>query len=166
MIRDPRFTTPWGLLTDLEKNAETVFLLYRSRWKIEQLPQAGKQLRGGHRWFVHAAESRYRLPELCLFAASVALYLSATCAAVSTGFWNRNPRATAGRYRRVLSRACLPEMELIRDEFSRLPCCDGEVSKMRSRVRVKESVFSHLPVGVMANRRFAGQRKEASFTGN
>jgi hypothetical protein len=49
VIRDPLYATPWVLLTNLAETAETIFLLYRSRWKIEQLPQTGKQLLGGHR---------------------------------------------------------------------------------------------------------------------
>ena len=102
VIRDPKYRNPWLLLTDLSESAQTIFALYHSRWKIEQIPQTGKQLLGGHRSFVHADESRYRLPELCLLSASVCLYLSATSKAIATGFWDRNPKPTPGRFRRTL----------------------------------------------------------------
>jgi hypothetical protein len=45
VVHDPRYKHPWVLLTDLRNaRAETVFLLYRSHWHIEQLPQTAKQL--------------------------------------------------------------------------------------------------------------------------
>ena len=166
MIRDPKYATPWVLLTDLEESAETIYRLYRARWKIEQLPQTAKQLLGGHRAFVHGEQSRYRLPEITLFAASLALYLAATSRAVATGFWDRSPKATAGRFRRVLSEAALPETALIGNELARLSCFDAKVVEMLGRVRVKHSVFGHLPRGVMANRRYEGQRKQTTITGN
>ncbi len=166
VIRDPKYKAPWLLLTDLSESAETIFLLYRSRWKIEQLPQTGKQLLGGHRSFVHGEESRYRLPEICLLAASVCLYLSATSKAIATGFWDKHPKPTPGRFRRALSNASLPDAGEIADELRTLSGFSGEVDKILGRVRSKRSVFGHLPPGVMAHRRQKRQHENASITGN
>lgn len=166
VIRDPKYKNPWVLLTDLSEPAEIIFGLYRSRWKIEQLPQTGKQLLGGHRSFVHGDESRYRLPELCLVAASICLYLSATSKAVATGFWDKHPKATPGRYRRALSDAPLPNIQGITDELVDLSCFDGKEDKSLGRVRAKRSVWGHLPTGTTAHRRTKGQYATASLTGN
>jgi len=166
VIRDPKYKQPWVLLTDLQESGETIFHLYRSRWKIEQLPQTGKQLLGGHRSFVHAEESRYRLPELCLFAATLALYLSATSRAVATGFWDRNPKPTPGRFRRVLFRASLPDLTSSDRELRTLSGGDDKVKEILDRVRVKRSVFSHLPLGIMAHCRCKLSPSRAALTGN
>ncbi len=155
VVLDPRYKAPWVLLTDLPKeSAETIFRLYRSRWPIEVIPLTGKQLLGGYRAFVHAEACRYRLPELCLVAASVSLYLSATCAAVSSGFWDKNPQPTAGRFRRVLSGACLGKLPEL-----------GAILGFSGRVRLKRSVHGHLKKGVEANRRYRGQRAVPPLTG-
>ena len=152
VIHDPRYANAWLLVTDLgHVSAETVYLLYCSRWKIEQLPLTGKQVLGGHRSFVHAATSRYRLPEICLLCASVSLYLSATCAAVATGFWDRCPKRTPGRYRRVLSAAPLPVF--------------GELAVGAGRVREKRSVQEHLPKGRAAHCRRAKGKTDTAVTG-
>ena len=176
MIRDPKYKNPWLLLTDLSEPAEIIFALYRSLWKIEQLPQTGKQIAqsclsnfrilGGHRSFVHSDESRYRLPEMCLLAASACLYLSATSKVIATGFWDKHPKPTPGRFRRALSNASLPDIGEIRDELRILPDFSGKVDKMLGRVRSKRSVFEHLPVGAMAHRRQKKQKEKPSLTGN
>lgn len=142
VIKDPRYKNEWVLLTDLcDASAETIYRLYCSRWKIEQLPLTGKQILGGHRSFVHAATSRYRLPEICLLCASLSLYLSATCDAMATGFWDRCPRRTPGRYRRVLSGAKLPQFR--------------ELAAGYGRVREKHSVHGHLSKGIAGHCRQA-----------
>jgi len=152
VIADPRYKREWVLLTDLtDVSAETVYHLYRSRWGIEQLPQTGKQILGGHRSFVHAETSRYRLPELCLLCASVSLYLSATSEASPTGFWDRHPARTPGRYRRSLSSAKMPE-------FRQLPVGGG-------RVREKHSVHEHLSKGIAGHCRQAKKENYPCVTG-
>lgn len=152
VIRDPKYKNPWLLLTDLhQESAENLFLIYRSRWHIEVLPLTAKQLLGGARSFVHSQASRYRLPELCLLAASLSLYLSALSPAVASGFWDRNPKPTAGRFRRSLAGAALPEF--------------GSLEGVSGRVRQKRSVHGHLPRGVEANRRYRGQRARRPVTG-
>jgi hypothetical protein len=166
VIRDPKYKSPLVLLTSLHESARIIFGLYRSRWKIEQIPQTGKQLLGGHRSFVHADESRYRLPELCLLSASVCLYLSATSKAIATGFWDRHPKPTPGRFRRVLSDALLPEKDTIASELPTLSDFSGKVRKMLGRIRVKRSVFGHLPLGAVAHTRQKNQQPRTSVTGN
>ena len=152
VIKDPRYKNEWILLTDLRRaSAATVYALYRSRWKIEQLPLTGKQMLGGHRSFVHAATSRYRLPEICLLCASLSLYLSATCEAVATGFWDRHPQRTPGRYRRVLSRAKLPQFR--------------ELAVGYDRVREKHSIHEHLLKGIAGHCRQAKRETSHSVTG-
>lgn len=152
VIFDPNHKDPWLLITDLhQESAEHLFLIYRSRWHIEVLPLTAKQLLGGARSFVHSQASRYRLPELCLLAASLSLYLSALAPAVASGFWDRKPKPTAGRFRRALSGAAMPEFE--------------SLEGVSSRVRQKRSVYGHLPKGVKANRRYRGQRATPSVTG-
>jgi hypothetical protein len=139
VIRDPRYKTPWVLLTSLSVSGESLWRLYRDRWPIEQVPLAAKQMLGGCRSFVHSQECRHRLPELCLLAGAVSLYLAATCEPVKTGFWDRYPARTPGRFRRALSRESLPDI-------STLSC-------FCARVRKKVSVYAHLPVGILAHRR-------------
>lgn len=152
VVEDPRYQNPWVLVTDLEKvSAETVYLLYRSRWHIEQLPQTGKQILGGHRSFVHASECRYRLPEVCLLAASLSLYLSATCDAVKSGFWDRHPQRTPGRFRRVLASVAMPEFE--------------KLAVGMGRVRQKRSVHGHLLKGREAHGRQPKPKMDPTITG-
>jgi hypothetical protein len=148
VIRDPRYKTPWVLLTRLSVSGESLWRLYRDRWPIEQIPLCAKQMLGGCRSFVHSEPCRHRLPELCLLAGALSLYLAATCEAVKTGFWDRNPGRTPGRFRRALSRESLPDI-------STLPC-------FSARVRKKASVFGHLPVGILAHRR--QKRSDAIFS--
>jgi hypothetical protein len=140
VIVDPRYQSPWVLLTDLAgQSAETIFRLYRCRGHIEQLPQTGKQLLGGQRAFVHAEPCRHRLPEVCLLAASLSLYLSATSPARATGFWDRHPEPTPGRFRRALAGSSMPDL--------------SQLAPSGGRVRQKRSVHGHLPKGVSAHRR-------------
>jgi hypothetical protein len=103
---------------------------------MEQVPLAAKQMRGAQRAFVFGAESRYRLPELALFAGNVLAYVAATTAAVATGFWERHCRPTCGRLRRVL----------LRVDFS-------EMSLPAGSLRKKASVTTPLPTGVQGYRR-------------
>jgi len=155
VVQDPRYKNPWVLLTNLCVSGESVWRLYRERWPIEQVPLAAKQMLGGCRSFVHWETCCHRLPELCLLAGAVSLYLAATCEAVRTGFWDRNPARTPGRFRRALSRESLPDI-------STLSC-------FSARVRKKESVFGHLPVGILAHRRqkrSSAAYEMAAFTGN
>jgi hypothetical protein len=97
---------------------------------------AAKQMLGGARQFVFAPESCQRLPELNLLAGSIVTYLAATLPAVPTGFWDRNPKPTPGRLRRLLARTPFPK-----------------TYPLPERHREKNSVFDHLPKGVLGHRR-------------
>ena len=91
------------MATALDLAPRDVCALYRDRWPVEQLPLAAKQLLGAARQFGWAPETCQRLPELALLGGAVLAYLAATQAAVPTGFWDRCPRPTPGRLRRLLA---------------------------------------------------------------
>lgn len=133
---DPRYKKPLVLASDLPLAPEQIFLIYKDRWTVEMPPLAAKQMIGLHRQFVFAPESCYRLPELALLAGSILSYTSATLHAIPTGFWDRLPKPTPGRLRRVLAEA----------DFPNLVELDPELRK-------KNSVTDHLSKGVDAHRR-------------
>lgn len=138
VIFDPRYQEALVLVTNLPKSvsARDIWLLYRNRWPVEQMPLAAKQMLGASRSFVFASDSRVRLPQLALLVGNVLSYVAATSAPVATGFWDRACRPTCGRLRRVLCRL----------HFSDLPFGEGQV-------REKASVTAHLQTGVRAHRR-------------
>ena len=135
-IYDPAYATPWLLATRLKLKAVTVKAMYQDRWPVEQIPLAAKQMVGAHRQFVHAEESVQRLPELALFAGSILSFLAATAPAAPTGFWDRQPRRTPGRFRRMLMGKPFPQSY-----------------PLPGQLRKKESVTAHLPKGILAPRR-------------
>jgi hypothetical protein len=134
-IYDPAYTTPWLLATPLKLKAATVKAIYQDRWPVEQIPLAAKQMVGAHRQFVHAAESIQRLPELALLAGSILSFLAATAPVAPTGFWDRQPKRTPGRFRRMLMGQPFPQSYPFPEQL-----------------RKKASVFAHLPVGILARR--------------
>jgi hypothetical protein len=135
-LYDPAYTTPWLLATPLDLKAATVRAMYQDRWPVEQIPLAAKQMVGAHRQFVHAQESIQRLPELALLAGSILSYLAATVPAAPTGFWDRQPRRTPGRFRRMLMGKPFPQSY-----------------PLPQQLRKKASVTGHLPKGSLAHRR-------------
>ena len=135
-IYDPRFRQPWLLACPLRLSGRALHGLYRDRWPVEQVPSAGKQMLGGARQFVFAPESCQRLPELNLLAGAIVTYLAATLPAVPTGFWDRNPKPTPGRLRRLLARVNFPKLY-----------------PLPERLRKKDSVCDHLPKGILGHRR-------------
>jgi hypothetical protein len=133
---DPLYQAPLVLGTNLPAAPVIIFQLYLDRWPVEEVPLVCKQLLGLQRQFVFAAAARFRLPELGLLAANILAHLAAGLPALPTGFWDRQPRRTPGRLRRVLSQAGFPK------EYP----LDG-------RLREKQAVTAHLPKGVAAHRR-------------
>lgn len=134
---DPLYKQPLVLATNLQLAApETAYLIYRDRWPVEQAPLAAKQMIGLHRHFVFAPEVCFRLPELSLLAGAILTYVAAVLPPVPTAFWDRAPKSTPGRLRRVLAQA----------DFPNLIAFDPELRK-------KKSVTAHLPKGVDAHRR-------------
>ena len=140
-IYDPRYEDPWLLACSVKLSGKTLYGLYRDRWPVEQVPLAAKQILGGERQFVFAEESRQRLPELELLSGAIATYLAATLPATPTGFWDRNPKPTPGRLRRVLAEEVFP---------IDIP--------LPERIRKKPSPTEHLPKGILGHRR----QKQAS----
>lgn len=130
VIYDPRWTEPLVLATTLPVAPRTLRDLYLDRWPVEQLPLAAKQMLGAARAFVSAPETCQRLPALALLAGSILTYLAATQPAVPTGSWDRNPRPTPGRLRRLLATAVFP---------TSFP--------FPARIRQKAAVSDHLPKG-------------------
>ena len=140
-ISDPAYTEPLLVATPLALSPQVLRALYRDRWPVEQLPLAAKQMLGAARQFVHEQETCQRFPELALLAGAVLTYAAATSPAVPTGAWDRQPRRTPGRLRRLLAQADFPQ------DFP-LPV----------RFRVKRALTDHLPKG------FWGQRRRPSPT--
>jgi hypothetical protein len=132
-FHDPAFKHPWLLACSLKLCFESVHALYTDRWSVEQIPLSAKQMLGSHRQFVHASESVQRLPELALLAGSMVSFLAATLPPRPTGFWDRHPKPTPGRFRRALFGQPFPKDPL-------LP----------SQLREKRSVTHHLPKGRLA----------------
>ena len=135
-IHDPAYATPWLLATPLNLTAATLKAMYQDRWPVEQIPLAAKQMLGAHRQFVHADESIQRLPELALLAGSILSYLAATSPLAPTGFWDRQPKRTPGRFRRMLMGKPFPPSYPLPEQM-----------------RKKNSITSHLPKGILAHRR-------------
>ena len=132
-IYDPSFETPWLLATPVVLKPASVRAIYKDRWPVEQIPLSAKQMIGSHRQFVHAEETIQRLPELALMAGSMLSFLSATLPATPTGFWDRKPTRTPGRFRRTLANQAFPKP-----------------AQLSERLRKKNSVTAHLPKGCSA----------------
>ena len=136
VINDPRYDKPLLVATNVKLKAETVHMLYADRWPIEQLPLAGKQMLGAHRQFVFAEETRHRLPELVILVGSILTGLAALHPTIPTGFWDRQPEPTPGRFRRALAGLPFPQSY-----------------PLPGQLRQKASVTDHLPKGILAHRR-------------
>jgi hypothetical protein len=136
VIRDPHFAEPLVLTTPLPLTGAQAQAMYRDRWPVEGLPLWAKQMLGTARQFVFAPESRQRLPEVALLAGSILAYTAATQPALSTGFWDRAPRPTAGRLRRGLAHVHFPDLQ-----------------ELPPQLRKKPSCTTHLPTGVCGHRR-------------
>jgi hypothetical protein len=135
-IYDPRYTAPWLLASPLAVQAATIQALYQDRWPVEQIPLSAKQMVGAHRQFVHAPESIQRLPELALLAGSILSFLAAVTPAQPTGFWDRHPKRTPGRFRRRLQGQPFPQSY-----------------PLPPQLRKKASITAQLPKGILAQRR-------------
>ena len=88
-----------------------------------------------HKIFDSAKFSWY-VPQLALLAGNLLTYFAAVSPLLSTGFWDRQPRSTPGRLRRLLAQASFP------NDYPFEP-----------QLRKKASVTDHLPRGILAHRR-------------
>lgn len=136
-IYHPDFDQPWLLACPHKLSGRDLWRLYNHRWPIEQLPLAAKHMIAAHRQFVFAPQSCRRLPQLSLLAGSVQTYLAASLPPIPTGFWDRNPRSTPGRLRRLLARARFSDLSIPWPE----------------QIREKRSLSEHLPKGILGHRR-------------
>ena len=146
-ISDPAYTDPLLVATPLDLSPRVLRDLYRDRWPVEQLPLAAKQMLGAARQFVHEQETCQRFPELALLAGAALTYAAATSPAVPTGSWDRQPRRTPGRLRRLLAQADFPE-----------------AFPLPQRLRRKVAVTDHLPKGYWGQRRRPAPTPAASGT--
>lgn len=136
VIFHPAFPQPMLLIMTVALNAQQAHAFYLDRWGIEHPPLVAKQLLGAQRQFVFGAEARQRLPELSLLAGSVLSYVAANEQAIPTGFWDRAPKSTPGRLRRLLTNVRFP---------AHFP--------LPERLREKRSRTDHLLKGILAHRR-------------
>jgi hypothetical protein len=132
-FHDPAFKQPWLLATSVKLTFASVHAIYTDRWPVEQLPLSAKQMLGAYRQFVHNPECVQRLPELALLAGSIVSFLAATFPPLPSGFWDRHPKRTPGRFRRALLGHPFPK--------------DAPLS---GQLREKRSVTDHLPKGFLA----------------
>ena len=133
---DPLYAEPLILAANIAASASTIFQLYGDRWPVEQLPLAAKQMLGLHRHFVSNLTCCWRLPELALLAGNMLTHVAMMLPAFPTGYWDRTPKRTPGRLRRVLATTGLPQYHAF-----------------DPRIRVKASKTDHLPKGIDAHRR-------------
>lgn len=133
VFHDPKYKTPWVLATPLKLKPESVHYIYSDRWPVEQVPLSSKQMLGAHRQFVHNPECVQRLPEITLLAGSILSFLAASFPPVPTGFWDKNPKRTPGRFRRQLMGKPFPR-----------------VAELPPRFREKLSFTAHLLKGYLA----------------
>jgi hypothetical protein len=136
LSHDPRFDEPLLFNTSLPLTGAPLQAFSRDRWPVEGLPLTAKQMLGAVRQGVFAPESRQRLPELALVAGAILLDSAATQPALPTGFWDRVPKPTSGRLRRLLAAG---------------HC--GDVEGLPEPLRTKPSPTAHLPKGVLGHRR-------------
>jgi|WetSurMetagenome_2_1015567.scaffolds.fasta_scaffold146414_2 hypothetical protein len=134
-IYDPDFEQPWLVATPVRLKPQSVRAIYQDRWPVEQIPLSAKQMVGAHRQFVHNQESVQRLPELALLAGSILSFLAASFPPTPTGFWDRQPKRTPGRFRRLLMGQPFPK--------------DAQLS---GQLREKKSATAHLPKGNLARK--------------
>jgi hypothetical protein len=133
---DPRFADPLLVNTPLPLRGAHVQALYRDRWPVEGRPLWAKPMLGAARQFVVAKARRQRLPAWSLLAGSLLSYAAATPPALPTGFWERAPRPTPARLRRVLAQGHFQD-----------------VQDLPPQLRKKQSPTVHLPTGVRGHRR-------------
>ena len=130
VFHDPKYKTPWVLAVPLKLKSESVHQIYSDRWPVEQVPLSSKQMLGAHRQFVHNPECVQRLPEITLLAGSIVSFLAASFPPVPTGFWDKKPKRTPGRFRRQLMGKPFPR-----------------VAVLPRRLREKRSFTAHLLKG-------------------
>lgn len=124
------------LATPVNLPPQTVHALYADRWPIAPLPLARKPMVAAQRQFLLAPETRQRLPELALLADSLLTGLAALHPTLPTGFGDRKPQPTPGRFRRALRRRPFPQSYPLPEQLCQ-----------------KAAVTDHWPKGILGHRR-------------
>ena len=96
---------------------------------MEQIPLSSKQILGAHRQCVHNPECVQRLPEITLLAGSILSFLAASFPPVQTGFWDKNPKVTPGRFRRKLMGKPFPRVAELPRRFREKQLFTGHLLK-------------------------------------
>jgi hypothetical protein len=135
-IHDSRHPAPLLLASSVALSPRAARDLDADRWPVEPVPLAAKQVLGAERAVVSAPETCQRLPEMALVAGAILRYLAATTLAPATGFWDRRPRPTAGRLRRLVGGTSFPDSDPV-----------------PARLREKATVTRHLRTGCWGQRR-------------
>lgn len=136
LIEDPKFKEPWLLASSLPLSPAAWQVAYRLRWTVERPPLIAKSLLGAQRQFLHSTDTGSRFFALALLAACMLAYFAAILPPLATGFWDRKPKASAGRLRRFLHASTFPL-----------------TFPLPERLRLKASPTSHLLKGIFAHRR-------------
>jgi hypothetical protein len=136
LIHDPKFKEPWLLASSVPLSHAAWQVVYRFRWTVERPPLIAKSLLGAQRQFFHSTADGSRFFALSLLAACLLAYFAAILPPIPSGFWDRKPKATAGRLRRLLASLTFP---------TSFP--------LPERLRLKASPTSHLLKGIFAHRR-------------
>jgi len=132
----PRFDAPLLLHTALPLTGADRQAVSHDRWPVEGRPLTATQRLGAARPCVCAPESRQRRPALALVAGAIVMDVAATPPALPTGCWDRAPKPTAGRLRRLRAAVHCEDLE-------------GRPAQLRT----KPSPTAHVPKGVLAHRR-------------
>lgn len=136
LIEDPKFKEPWLLASSLPLSRTAWQGVYRLRWTVERPPLIAKSLLGAQRQFLHSTDAGSRFFALALLAACMLAYFAAILPPLPTGFWDRKPKASAGRLRRFLRSTTFPL-----------------TFPLPERLRLKPSPTAHLLKGIFAHRR-------------
>jgi len=136
LMHEPRVDEPLLRNTSLPLTGAQRQAFDRDRWPVEGLPLTAKQRVGAARQFVLAPASRQRRPELALVAGAIWMYRAATQPVLPTGCWDRAPKPTSGRLRRLLATVHGADLEGLPEPL-----------------RTQQSHTAHVPKGVLGHRR-------------
>jgi len=141
----PDYPQPILLYTDcLELSAQQMYEAYCSRWGIELIPQTAKTLQGLGREFVHTKTSCERLPVLALVSATLLNAVSAVCAPLPAGYWDRAPQATPGRLAKHFLKVNIPvPAQLSKKNSSTTQLTAGYAARLQTPAQIHASVALH-----------------------
>lgn len=143
VFEDPDFDTPWIIVTTLVAvDPAIIYEIYTDRWPVEGVPSVAKTILGGQRLFVYANEHVKRLPELLLLGGNILAVVAAGHEPIPTGFWDKQPKATAGRLRRLLSKVGIESLEGNLGQLCKKESVTGHLAAKRQAKRQQASAPS------------------------